>query len=177
MKSDNTVKRVSLETAWGWVNVSFTQEGIYSVSLPTPLFPSLDSFLLPLDKLPSEEMGRDALALELIRLYFQGELVSFDALKLDFSGYSDFARTVFSQLRKVPLGETISYQELAHLVGRERSYRAVGKALGSNRLLIIVPCHRVVKSDGSLGGFREGVEWKRKLLFWESLIKGAHNVR
>ena len=170
------MKKVSLETAWGWVDVAFTEKGVYSSSLPSPTFSSFGSLLLPLEKPPSLEIGEDALVLKLIRLYFQGEAVNFNSLRLDFSGYSDFSQAVFSQLRRVPLGETISYQELARLVGEERSFRAVGKALGSNRLLVIVPCHRVVRSNGSLGGFKAGLEWKRRLLFWERLIRGAQNA-
>ncbi|MDI6868516.1 MAG: methylated-DNA--[protein]-cysteine S-methyltransferase [Coprothermobacterota bacterium] len=170
------MKRYCVETDWGWVTMTFTEKGLYSVMLPANA-PSCDNDLLfPLSAPIPKELTNVSLALELIRLYFHGEPVMFDHLGLDYSGYSGFAQTVFSQLRKVPFGDAISYKELARMVGKENAPRAVGTVLKGNRFLVVVPCHRVIKSNGSLGGFAQGLEWKRKLLFWESLVKETQDA-
>jgi methylated-DNA-[protein]-cysteine S-methyltransferase len=95
--------------------------------------------------------------------YFGGKRVRFE-VGLDLDECSTFQKHVYEELRKVPSGCTCSYQALAKAVGRARSARAVGTALKNNPIPIIIPCHRVIKSDGSLGGFNSGVEWKKRLL-------------
>lgn len=72
---------------------------------------------------------------------------------------------------KIPLGETLSYKELAKRIGHPRALRAVGKALKENPFPLIIPCHRVVKSSGELGGYSKGKELKKKLLELEKEIK------
>lgn len=97
--------------------------------------------------------------------YFQGDQRRFD-LPLDLRG-TPFQRRVWAALRRVPFGRTVSYGELAATLGRPRSTRAVAQALGRNPLPIIVPCHRVIRSDGHLGGFSAGLDRKRRLLALE----------
>jgi methylated-DNA-[protein]-cysteine S-methyltransferase len=72
-------------------------------------------------------------------------------------------------MRKIPFGETISYGEQARKVGKPKAYRAVGSANGKNPIPIIVPCHRVLASDGSLGGYSLGLSMKRRLLALEGV--------
>ena len=79
-----------------------------------------------------------------------------------------FQKRVWQALREIPYGETISYLELARRVGSPRGFRAVGQANGHNPISIIVPCHRVIAADGSLGGYGGGLERKRFLLALES---------
>ncbi|MGP4044640.1 methylated-DNA--[protein]-cysteine S-methyltransferase [Streptomyces sp. 2A115] len=100
-----------------------------------------------------------------LQAYFAGELKDFD-LPLHLDGTS-FQRTVWEQLQKIPYGETRSYGELADALGNPKASRAVGLANGKNPLGIIVPCHRVVGSDGSLTGYGGGLERKRRLLDFE----------
>jgi methylated-DNA-[protein]-cysteine S-methyltransferase len=97
-----------------------------------------------------------------LRAYFRGELRKFD-LPLEMRG-TEFQLRVWSALREIPYGETISYRELAERIGNVKAVRAVGLANGCNPIPIIVPCHRVIGSDGSLTGFGGGLENKRKLL-------------
>lgn len=78
-----------------------------------------------------------------------------------------FMRRVWERMRSIPAGTALTYAELAAEVANPRAIRAVGQACATNRLLLIVPCHRVVAKDG-LGGFAIGLEWKRKLLELES---------
>ena len=95
--------------------------------------------------------------------YFEGEPVRFDD-ELDLSGATPFRRAVWEATRSIPYGETRSYSWVAERAGSSRAARAVGQALAENPFLIVVPCHRVVSRDGSLGGFGVGVDMKRRLL-------------
>ena len=84
-----------------------------------------------------------------------GELGQFD-LPLVLVG-TDFQKSVWQTLQQIPYGETRTYQEIAKTIGHPRAYRAVANAVGANPVPIIIPCHRVVRSDGSLGGYSAGV--------------------
>ncbi|EYB91099.1 hypothetical protein Y032_0210g2128 [Ancylostoma ceylanicum] len=86
-----------------------------------------------------------------------------------FERCSDFRKEVYNQLMRIPRGTTRSYAEIAKLMGRPTAYRAVAQACGANVLPVVIPCHRVVASDGSLGGFSSGIETKKQLLKMESV--------
>jgi len=94
--------------------------------------------------------------------YFAGARREFD-LPIDMPG-SAFQERVWDELRRIPYGTTISYRELAERVGAGAAYRAVGRANGSNRVPIIVPCHRVIAAGGGLGGYGGGLAGKQRLL-------------
>ncbi len=98
--------------------------------------------------------------------YFAGERREF-GVPLDAPG-SAFQERVWSELREIPYGETISYRQLAERVGAARAPRAVGRANGANRLAIVIPCHRVVTATGRLGGYGGGVDRKEWLLRLEA---------
>jgi methylated-DNA-[protein]-cysteine S-methyltransferase len=100
-----------------------------------------------------------------LRAYFAGELEDF-ALPLDLRG-TDFQVNVWNHLCGIPYGETISYGELARRIGNPKASRAVGLANGSNPIPIIVPCHRVIGSNGKLTGYGGGLPIKEKLLALE----------
>ena len=100
-----------------------------------------------------------------LRAYFAGEVENFD-LPLAPEG-TDFQRNVWRNLCDIPFGETISYGELAKRVGNPKASRAVGAANGQNPIPIIIPCHRVIGSDGKLTGFGGGLPIKEKLLALE----------
>ena len=97
-----------------------------------------------------------------LEAYFAGELSRFD-VPLVLEG-TPFQQECWSTLRTIPYGQTITYGELAQRIGRPSAYRAVGAANGSNPIPIIVPCHRVIGSNGSLTGFGGGLSVKRRLL-------------
>lgn len=101
-----------------------------------------------------------------LREYFAGERKTF-SLTLIPEG-TEFQRAVWSELRNIPYGETISYKELAERIGRPKAVRAVGAANGANPIPIIIPCHRVIGNDGSLTGFGGGLPLKKRLLDLES---------
>jgi len=125
------------------------------------------------DAFPPEERGESALLDEGARqlsAYFEGSLRNFD-LPLAPEG-SDFQRQVWDELVKIPYGETISYLTVAKRIGDARHVRAVGTANGRNPISIIIPCHRVVGSDGSLVGYGGGLDRKRWLLDHETRVAG-----
>jgi methylated-DNA-[protein]-cysteine S-methyltransferase len=110
-------------------------------------------------------------AVEQLESYFAGELFDFD-LNLDLVGTS-FQRNVWQALLTIPYGETRSYGEIASQIGSPSASRAVGLANGHNPIGIIVPCHRVIGSNGSLTGYGGGLDRKRALLALEKMRKPA----
>ncbi|ALV36381.1 methylated-DNA--[protein]-cysteine S-methyltransferase [Streptomyces sp. CdTB01] len=109
-------------------------------------------------------------AIRQVRAYFAGERHDFD-LPLDWSLISGFNRQVLRELASgVPYGAVVGYGDLAGRVGQPGAAQAVGVAMGSNPLPVVVPCHRVVESDGGIGGFGGGLETKRKLLALEGVL-------
>lgn len=89
-------------------------------------------------------------------------------LKLDITGFTPKQAHIYTQLAMLPFGETISYGELARSAGCSRGGRFAGNTMASNRFPVIIPCHRVISSDGSIGGFSSSIEIKRDLLLHES---------
>lgn len=105
-----------------------------------------------------------------LEAYFAGELHDF-TLALDWSLSGGFNRVVLRELAsEVPYGTVVAYGDLASRVGQPGAAQAVGAAMGSNSLPVVVPCHRVVESGGKLGGFSGGLETKRKLLALEGVL-------
>ena len=105
-------------------------------------------------------------AIRQLEAYFEGKLKDFDVpLVLDGT---EFQLLVWNNLRKIPYGETVSYGQLARRIGSPEAARAVGLANGSNPIPIIIPCHRVIGSNGDLTGFGGGLPVKKKLLALES---------
>jgi methylated-DNA-[protein]-cysteine S-methyltransferase len=108
--------------------------------------------------------------------YFDAQRVEFD-VRLDFANAGEFDAAVWQACLRVPYGKTISYLELARRAGYPGAARAAGTAMKHNRFPVVVPCHRVIKSDGSLGGYSgpEGVDFKHRLLEMEASANAAWN--
>jgi methylated-DNA-[protein]-cysteine S-methyltransferase len=105
--------------------------------------------------------------------YFEGERTRFD-VKLDRRLMRGIARDVLSATARVPFGRTTTYGSIAQKIGRPRASRAVGNALGSNPIPIVVPCHRVLRAGGNVGGYAGGPERKRRLLRLEGALTSSH---
>jgi methylated-DNA-[protein]-cysteine S-methyltransferase len=120
-----------------------------------------------------ENIQSSQLAIEVlnqVNSYFNGDLKKFD-LPLQIQG-TEFQKIVWQALTKIPYGKTASYQTLGQKVGFEKSARAVGGAVGNNPLCLFIPCHRIIRSSGDLGGFSAGLERKKALLNLERKIQG-----
>ena len=96
--------------------------------------------------------------------YLKGEVKKFDIYdKLEITG-TDFQKSIWQELINIPYGETRTYKDIAQKISNPKALRAVGTAIGKNPFFIIIPCHRVIRSDGKMGGFAYGLGVKEKLL-------------
>ena len=101
---------------------------------------------------------------EALRDYFDGDPSALDKIELDLKG-TEFQRRVWKRAREIPFGQTMTYGELAAELGS--APRAVGRALGSNRVALVIPCHRIVGANGDLRGYAYGLDRKQSLLLHE----------
>ncbi|NOU96717.1 methylated-DNA--[protein]-cysteine S-methyltransferase [Paenibacillus sp. LMG 31456] len=106
--------------------------------------------------------------IDLLEQYFAGLPVSFDKVPLDLKG-TPFQQSVWMALSQIPHGETWTYKQLANTIGKPSAIRAVGTAIGHNPVPIVLPCHRVVGSNGTLTGFRGGLQMKKDILALEGV--------
>ncbi len=159
-------------TPWGWMGVSETTKGIDAVVLPKASRQAVLSEL----RLSAAELleGRTSPRLREAQAQLTGYLAgtrrSFD-LSLDLSRGTSFQQKVWRTLRRVSYGRLRSYQWVAVRVGGRQYARAVGNAVGANPMPIVIPCHRIVAQDTSLGGFSGGLPTKRKLLTLEGTLR------
>lgn len=158
---------VTFNTDMGWVGILASAKGLLGTTLPQHSAQEARQLL-------GDGINRAAWStrpfnnlMERFKIYFSGRKVSFTD-ELDLSGATPFQRRVWETTRRIPYSETRSYLWVAEQMKRPEAVRAVGQALGRNPLAIVVPCHRVVASDGKLGGFGWGVEMKRYLLWLEA---------
>ena len=129
-------------------------EGVFWKKQSAPVCKSLDS--------SQPEIKILAKTVRQLEEYFEGKRTDFD-LPLTPSG-TDFQKRVWAELSRIPYGKTLSYSDVARKIENEKAVRAVGTANGRNPLSIIVPCHRVIAADGTLGGYAGGLETKTTLL-------------
>lgn len=157
----------TFSTKMGWLGILGSARGLLAITLPQHSSEQAIKLLALGSKqaIWSPEHFDDLTAR--LRGYLDGDKVAFTD-KLDLSAATQFQRQVWQTTRLIPYGETRSYQWLAQALGRPEAARAVGQALARNRLPIIIPCHRVVGSDGKLGGYSGGIEMKRRLLNLEA---------
>ena len=152
---------VSMKTPIGVLQIEGDDKVITEVTLPgrgdEPAFTRRTS---PLPTAVSEAVAQ-------LDEYFAGERTQFD-LPLELEG-TTFQKQVWWALADIPYGKTISYAELARMVGRPTAFRAVGQANGANPIPIILPCHRVLASGGRIGGYGGGLAMKRQLLAIEGI--------
>ncbi len=170
-KSIRATGSTTCQTAYGWAGIAWSSQGLVAITLPEPSEAEALGWL-PESSGPEPELpeGLDLPALlDKLRGYFEGQPVTFDE-PLDPTLGTDFQRRVWVLTREIPRGQTRTYGELARRAGSPGAARAVGQAMARNPWPIIVPCHRVLGSDGSLTGFGGGVEMKRKMLQMEGAL-------
>jgi methylated-DNA-[protein]-cysteine S-methyltransferase len=105
------------------------------------------------------------------------DILNLQGIELMNEEAGSFEWAVWHCAKTIPFGETRSYGWIARKIGNPGAARAVGGALGANPWLLLVPCHRVIRTDGTIGGFSSGLEWKRYLLKCENLIFSKKNIR
>jgi len=156
-------------TAWGWVGIAASSEGLLGTNLPAI---SREEALAPLlRQWPGAQEGMSPLLAALqekLRRYFDGESVDFHGEALDVRNATKFQVRVWNVVRSIPRGQVRSYGWVAAQAGSPRGARAVGRAMATNPLPIVVPCHRVVGQGGQLTGFGGGLDMKRRLLELEA---------
>ncbi|HPP43963.1 MAG TPA: MGMT family protein [Caldisericia bacterium] len=107
---------------------------------------------------------------ELIKEYFYGHINKFDLSILNFDNLTDFQKDILIKLSEIPRRKVTTYKNLGEKIGRDRAYRAVGTSLAKNPFPIIIPCHRVIKSDLNVGNYSDGYDLKVKILKFEGVI-------
>ncbi|MGI6143393.1 MAG: methylated-DNA--[protein]-cysteine S-methyltransferase [bacterium] len=157
-----------VETGWGWVGVGFSAAGLISSSLPRESREQVLEELRAHGELV-EQVDYPGLRRDLEE-YFAGRKVDFRGYTIAWKGYTPFQQRVLAAAAAIPYGEVRSYRWLAiEATGRPGASRAVGGAMAANPLPLIIPCHRVIRSDGDLGGFAGGLELKARLLALEGV--------
>lgn len=160
LTSANFIFRHSLGVVYGYISSRGLQRlMLYTEGMPKPYL---------LHETPNLLLGRHLTVL--LDRYFSGVPEQFEQIPIDISAGTEFQQKVWNATRQIPWGKTCSYTELAYLAGFSKKHtRAIGQALGMNPIPIIIPCHRVLKADHTLGGFSAGLEWKKKLLHLEQI--------
>lgn len=161
----------------GWVGIAESADGIAAIVFSKASRSAAATSLRRTSDAPLEESETPRLraAKRQLSEYLAGTRKTFD-LPLDLSHGTAFQRRVWKRLQAVPYGQLRSYRELASSLGGIRYTRAVGGAVGANPLPIVIPCHRIVAQDGSLGGFSCGLPAKRRLLALEGSLSRIRRV-
>ena len=157
-------------TEIGWVGALASQHGLRGLTLkPTPE-EALDELLLGATKAQDDPTTMEPIR-HGIATYLRGDVMPLASLHLDMEGAPPFFRAAWEACRRIPPGETRSYAWLASAAGNPRAFRAAGQAMARNRLSIVVPCHRVIASDGGLHGYGGGLAMKEQLLELECRVR------
>jgi len=165
-------------TPAGWVGAARSEAGLVALTLPQPSVEECMRYLTWLGVkegcpvLPPEPGHVLAGLAQALKRYFDGERVQLD-FPVDLSLFTPFQQRVLMVVREIRYGTLLSYGQVAAQINCPRATRAVGGALGANRILLVVPCHRVIRGDGSIGGFGSGLAWKVRLLAAEGLQPGS----
>jgi len=164
------VAYTTTDSPFGPLLLAQTRRGLVRVGLPNQ---DSDELLVDLAERVSPRVLEAPQELDEVRreldLYFAGKLDSFD-LPLDWQLSGGFRQRVLRAINRIPYGQTRSYTEMARKAGNERAVRAAGTACGSNPIPLVVPCHRVLRTGGALGGYGGGLPMKEALLQLEGVL-------
>jgi methylated-DNA-[protein]-cysteine S-methyltransferase len=157
----------SFKTLFGVMWLAFSKKGIVKLSFPNEGRKDIFNFLHRRFNDIVEYKENDKAYGDQINLYLAGKLKSFD-VPLDLYG-TEFQKRVWNELLKIPYGSVRTYKDIAESIGKPKAFRAVGGANNKNPIPIIIPCHRVIGSNGELVGYGGGLEYKIKLLQIEGI--------
>jgi methylated-DNA-[protein]-cysteine S-methyltransferase len=165
------VAYTTADSPFGPLLLARTQRGLVRLGLPNQ---DADELLVDLAARVSPRVLEAPAELDEVRreldLYFAGKLDRFD-LPLDWQLSGGFRQRVLRAIKRIPYGQTRSYTEMARKAGNERAVRAAGTACGSNPIPLVVPCHRVLRTGGALGGYGGGLPMKQALLELEGVLE------
>ena len=164
------IKYAIFKTKWGFFGLAGTKSALCRTQLPGPEPKKIESRLLK--NYPGAQFDETFFKIlqEKIALYFEGSCVNFSPdIPAALDGFGVFSRKVLTACRKIEFGQRITYAGLAAKAGRPAASRAVGNSLAKNPLPLIIPCHRVLRTDGKMGGFSApgGISLKKKMLTLE----------
>ncbi len=163
MKQLKTISELSYGFAnspFGICCIAFSGTEIYALLFPAPNEDALVDlkFRFPKTNFKLDNASAEKLAIQVFENNEKPELTPLG---------TDFQQSVWKALQQIPVGTTTTYAKIADAIGRPKAVRAVGTAIGANPIAYLIPCHRVLRTDGGLGGFRWGLECKKKMLEWE----------
>lgn len=147
-------------TPFGECCIAFSNDGIFALTFPE----NKQSAYADLDhRFPETDFHQnDEKAARLVRQIFEkGEKPNLNPIG------TEFQLSIWNALQQVPKGKTSTYAQIAEAIGRPKAVRAVGTAIGANPIAFLIPCHRIIRTDGGLGGFRWGLDCKKRMLEWE----------
>ena len=155
---------------WGWFGLLGSEQGLLRTCLPIAHKEAVQSRMLT--DIPSAQRSKNAFSVlqKAIEDYYKGVSVDFSDVEVCFDGLSEFQRTVLNSLRSVSYGKKVSYGQLAQLSCSPKAARAIGTVMAQNPLPLIIPCHRVIKADNTLGQFSAsgGAKTKKRMLHLEN---------
>ncbi|MBN1806950.1 MAG: methylated-DNA--[protein]-cysteine S-methyltransferase [Sedimentisphaerales bacterium] len=169
-------KYTIFKTKWGYFGLAGNENGLCQTQLPGEKCEKIRSLLLK--DYPEAKPDKDFckyLQKQIID-YYEGKSVKFSGdIPLDFDRFTSFGKSVLKTCRNIETGRTVTYGQLAKKAGRPNASRAVGSVLAKNPMPLIIPCHRIVRSDGKLGGFSApgGIDVKKKMLALECKAVGS----
>ena len=154
------------QTSLGWIGVVTSNRGIRRMTLPEPSRSMAEDAIYPAQLRAVRQPKSFTELRERLERYFHGADMDINEIALDLEDIPPFFAAAWKACRSIPAGETRSYRWLAAEAGKPGALRAAGQAMARNRVPLIIPCHRVVRSDGSMGGFggSVGLPLKRRLL-------------
>jgi len=163
-----TVYYTGFESPVGTIWAASTEAGMFQLDFARPESVFLDSIKRRIDARIVADRDRFSTLRRMMADYFNGRKVTFE-MPLDLRG-TEFQKAVWRAIYRIPYGKLSSYGKLAVEVGKPKAARAAGNAVGDNPISMVIPCHRVVRSDGSLGGYGGGLDLKCRLLGIEGVL-------
>ena len=161
-----SAKYVIFRTKFGYFGLAGTESALCRTYLPEPRSTAIKRRILK--DLPDAEFDEDLFKglQKRITAYFEGASIDFSRVPITLGGFSVFSKKILTTCKGVEPGQTVSYTELAKRAGRPNASRAVGGVMARNPMPLIIPCHRVIRTDGKMGGFSApgGIPLKKKML-------------
>ena len=175
--NSNPLRWYCIHTNFGWITMVKDEISLKRVLLtpePTDISTAMGK---PTEGMYIRDREFDDLIAR-IREYCNGNIYAFDDIRINLDGCPPFTKAVLEACQNIPPGETRSYQDLAKIAGSPRGFRAVGRVMANNPLMLVIPCHRVVTVDGAMGGYQGGTHIKYELLRFEhDVVELKHDRR